>query len=193
MQKNELILSNDNFSHIYSDMLTQFPKSELKSKEHFEKLLKTPSYKAYTIKICGVSAGYVVMFVDKKNKTLWLDYIAVFKEQHSKGYGTRIFEIIKEEFSDFFGIWLEVEKPDDEVLDTLRRIKFYKKLGARLVCENYIYPNNDGGLPMDLYFLPFCNGNCEEKMHDCIKEVFNVVHIDVKDCDLIFKAIKKRS
>ena len=46
MQKVEFINSNNDFSTIYEDLLAQFPKSELKSKERFDELLKNPDYKA---------------------------------------------------------------------------------------------------------------------------------------------------
>ena len=189
MQKVEFINSNNNFSAIYADLLAQFPKSELKSKERFEELLKNPDYRAYSVKISGENAGYVILFTDKKNNTLWLDYIAIFKENHSKGFGTGIFNAMKKEFSEFLGIWLEVEKPDENEPDTLRRIKFYKKLGAQLVSENYIYPNNDGGLSMDLYFLPFCEANFVKKMHKCVKTAFETIHSDVENIEKIFDKI----
>ena len=190
MQKVEFINSNNDFSTLYEDLLAQFPKSELKSKERFDELLKNPDYKAYSVKIDGENAGYVIFFIDKKNNTLWLDYIAIFKEHHSKGFGTRIFEAMKKEFFEFSGVWLEIEKPDENEPDTLRRRKFYKKLGARIVSENYIYPNNNGGLSMDLYFLPFCEENFAKKMHKCVKTAFETIHSDVENIEKIIDKIK---
>ena len=195
MEKIEFILSNDDFFEIYSDMLTQFPKCEMKSKKQFSELLKNPDYCAYSIRISGIKAGYVILFKDKINKTLWMDYIAIFKKHQSKGFGTKIFETMKKTFSEFSGMWIEVEKPDNNRQETFKRIKFYKKIGAKLINENYIYPNRENGLAMDLYFLPYCPNNtiCTEKMNKCIKNVFETLHYDVKDCDLIFEKIKKRS
>ena len=97
---------------------------------------------------------------------------------------------MKKEFFEFSGVWLEVEKPDENEPDTLRRRKFYKKLGARIVSENYIYPNNNGGLSMDLYFLPFCEENFAKKMHKCVKTAFETIHSDVENIEKIIDKIK---
>ena len=76
------------FRDIYTDMLTQFPKEELKSYEEFQNLLKLPQYKLFVLDKDNKHVGYSLWFKDYEMKFIWLDYIAIFKEFHSKGYGS---------------------------------------------------------------------------------------------------------
>lgn len=193
------LLKNHNAHDIYADMLIQFPKEELKSYECFENLLKDEDYNIYSAVDNDVKVGYVVLYNDKHNKTLWLDYLAVYKDFHSKGYGSLILKAMKKHFSDsdpnqninIKGIWLEVEKPDPKKPNTIRRISFYERLGAIKVNCEYFYPNTEGALPMDLYFLPFQKyfmPDCEFVLSS-IKNAFTFLHCDLPHHQAVFNEI----
>ena len=177
----------EKFKEVYKDMSSQFPENEMKTFKKFEQLLKTGSYKLFTAQNSSeTSVGYCLLYTGSKSKILWLDYIAVFKEQQSKGYGKQIFNAIKETFQEYTGIYLEVEKPDSSQPNTLRRIKFYETLGAKRLPCKYIYPNDKGGLEMDLFFLPI-KGQIPNSLQtkSAILEVFNVLHKDVSNLNEI--------
>lgn len=180
------------FQIVYRDMLKQFPAAELKSFENFNNMFKNSNYCLYSVNDKDNAVGYFMLFKDLKSKILWLDYIAIIKEYQSKGYGHRIFEELKQHFSsDFNGIYLEVEKPVLNKKNTIRRINFYENIGAKKLDINYFYPNKAGGLPMNLYFLPFNNSPLPLKntILQTIREVFKNIHNDCKSLECIFDKI----
>ncbi len=181
----------NNFNEIYEDMLLQFPKSELQDFCVYENLLKKGDYLLFLAKDDGKNIGYFLLFEDKPNNSLWLDYIAVFKSFHSKGYGKTIFSLLKDSLSTYNGVYLEVEKPDQEKPDTIRRISFYENLGAKKLDCEYYYPNKDGCIPLDLYFLAFGeNGlpKCDQ-VKDTIRMVFDSLHCHLEHVNEVFDKI----
>ena len=166
-----------NFKDIYQDMQLQFPPEELKPYEHL-KSLAGKNYRVY--QVCQtLPVGYILLY--ETEKFIFIDYIAIYKNFHSQGFGSKILESLKREFNKK-GCFLEVEKPDENNPDTIRRIKFYKKHGAGKLDIDYIYPNKQGGLPMDLYYIPFNDENIQqEEIKDFITELFKNLHSDIKD------------
>lgn len=164
------------FKKIYSDMLFQFPASELKQYEKFQKILGE-NYSAYDVIEDGIPVGYVVLFL--WNDFIFIDYVAIFKEFQSKGYGGKILETLKEKFNSKKGCFLEVEKPDESKPNTLRRIRFYQKHGAEKIGINYLYPNETGFLPMDLYYIKYSVPAEYQETRDFIEKLFEIVHGDL--------------
>ena len=122
----------------YLELQKQFPRSEMKEKAVWAKILTLPEYKIFNIfndenKICGYFT-----FLELPDKTILIDYFAIFKEFHSLGYGSKAFEYLKS-LNKYAGCYLEVEKENPKDINTFRRINFYKKLGAKLLDINYIY------------------------------------------------------
>lgn len=175
-----------NFKNIYNDMLLQFPPSELKSYEKFEKLLGK-NYYAYDVIEENIRVGYVILFVCED--FIFIDYIAILKEFHSNGYGGKLLEALKEEFGSKKGCFLEVEKPDKNIPNTLRRVKFYQKHGAEKLEINYLYPNEKGFLPMDLYYIKY-NAPAEYlETKDFISKLFEIVHADLANSRIVLNKI----
>ena len=172
-----VLSSNDDFFDIYSDMKIQFPVSELNEYSVYHHLLLSDKYKLYLAKENGKIIGYILLCDLIKEKFLWIDYISVFKTYQSQGYGQKIFKCLSEKYNSYKGVYLEVEKPNEYDLMSLRRIKFYKKLGAIKLDFEYFYPNKSGCIPMDLYYLPICLKQvCNEEAYEIIKKIFNSIH-----------------
>lgn len=174
----------------YLELQKQFPRSEMKEKAVWAKILTLPEYKIFNIfndenKICGYFT-----FLELPDKTILIDYFAIFKEFHSLGYGSKAFEYLKS-LNKYAGCYLEVEKENPKDINTFRRINFYKKLGAKLLDINYIYPNVNGGLPMDLYFMPFKQNYLPDKNKSLanIKFAFHKMHFDILKIAEIFSKI----
>ncbi len=173
-------INRELFENIYKDLCSQFPIKELKAYDEFLELLGTDEYKMYQVFDNDVEVAYVILFEDKIHKVIWLDYVAVFTDFHSLGYGSRILEGLKSLYSDYTGCYLEVEKINSDDITTVRRVKFYKKNGAEKLDIKYIYPNNYGGLEMDLYFIPYQGGLVEKNFSiSVIKYVFNKLHNNI--------------
>ena len=168
----------EDFSEIHNSyMLKQFPASELKNIDDFIHLLTDSrcSYYFYLAKDDQTTVGYVLLY--KGCNFIWIDYIAVLPEFYSKGYGKKIIESLKNNFANINGLYFEVEKPDVSDFNTVRRIKFYSMCGAKKLDCNYYYPNNDGAIPMDLFFLSVNNTSLSRTtVLDNIAEVFQKLH-----------------
>lgn len=165
-----------NLKMIYVDMLTQFPKEELKSFEEFEKNLKLPQCKLHVYKPEGEIVGYSVWFIDDEMEFLWLDYIAILKDFHSRGYGSLYLRDFIKEYSDKKYCFFEVEKPIDE--QSIRRQKFYEKLGCKNTGIKYFFPNKYKKLEMDLLYLGINTDKAPEKEYTnaVIRKVHKIIH-----------------
>ena len=175
-----------NYKLVYDDMLDQFPRDELKPYENFVKIFGS-NYILYEISD-DRDIGYIVLF--EYLDFIFIDYIAIYKEFQSKGYGSLILDNLKESFKQKKGLLLEVEKEDMNNPNTKRRIAFYKKNGAELVNINYLYPNRNGCLPMDLYFIPYKLKELKiSELKDFIKGLFDTVHSDIEHREEVLSKI----
>ena len=169
-------------------MVNQFPVAGLKSYQDFVDKFSR-DYCLYEFYDNEFLVGYVVLFID--SDYIFIDYIAIFKEFHSKGYGTKILKTLKDMFMlDKKGCFLEVEKVDVNFPNTIKRVNFYKNNGAVCLNINYLYPNRDGCLPMDLYFIPY--NQQLPKLSDIkvfVKNLFNKVHFDIEHKEEVFNKI----
>ena len=179
------------YDFVYSDMKKQFPESELKDYDVFINLLNKIDYELLLAKINNSTVGYVIVAKDNINKVIWLDYIAILQDFHSKGYGSLIISNLKKYYPDYNGCYLEVEKPDLTCNNTLRRIKFYKNLGAEKLNIDYYYPNKDGMLPMDLYFISYNNFSPNRLFsQSVINNIFMLLHKNIIHYQEVLSKIK---
>ncbi len=181
-------IKTDKFNDIFEDMCLQFPKEELKTKEHFLKLFKN-GYKAYKI-INNEPIGYILGL--EYNDFLFIDYFAIFKKFHSKGFGSLVLEELKNK--NIKGIFLEVEKPDNINQNKEKRIKFYEKNGAKRLDINYLFPTNDKNkfIEMFLYYIPIkISTPIKDDIYSLIKYIFNTIHKDIPHKNEILDKIIK--
>lgn len=175
-----------NYKFVYDDMLDQFPSNELKPYENFVKNFGN-NYILYEI-FDNRNIGYIVLF--EYLDYIFIDYIAIYKEFQSQGYGSLILEKLKDIFKQKKGLLLEVEKEDINNSNTKRRISFYKKNGAELVNINYLYPNKNGYFPMDLYFIPYRLKELNfSELKYFIKGLFDTVHSDIEHREEVLSKI----
>lgn len=179
-----------NIDEIYTEMEKQFPDTELKTKASLKKIFSLNEYKFFNIinednNICG----YFTL-LELPNNTALIDYFAINKEFHSKGYGTKTFVNIKQKLN-YRGYYLEVEKENPQDINTIRRVKFYKNLGAQILDINYLYPNKQGNLPMDLYFMPQKGMLLPPKTDILanIKFIFDKLHFDIDNAKDTYEKI----
>ena len=125
----------EEFAPVYSDMTGQFPVEELKTYEHFLKYFDNDNYCFYM----ADDIGYI-LFANIDNY-IWVDYLAVFEKYRSMGFGSKILDLIKKEFKNYNGIFFEVEKVDENKINTIKRKNFYIK--------NDVYPIDN----IEYYYL----------------------------------------
>lgn len=78
--------------------------------------------------------GFIIVNILPNNPYVQLDYLAIFPEYQKRGYGSKAIKLLKKEYSDYNGIFIEIEKNGlgkDEEENKIRqkRTKFYENLG----------------------------------------------------------------
>lgn len=146
-------LSLAEFDSIYTDMQQQFPANELKSLEYMRALLSGPHYTAWGAFEENGIVGYTI--ICSCNDSIFVEYLAVLAQYHSKGYGRQIIAQLTQVYPGCAGCYFEVEHEDPQQPNTARRIRFYRSLGCRLVTDRYFLPYPGGLLEMNLFYLPY--------------------------------------
>jgi GNAT superfamily N-acetyltransferase len=182
----------DELKNVYQQLITDFAIDELKSYEQLAFLISRKNYKMLLAKDRTINeiVGYAFVYELKQLDAIWLDYIAIIKKFRNRGYGTILFEKITH-YGGELGVFIEVEIPEEghNMENQLRRIKFYERLGAKNLPISYLFPTNNGGFPMYLYFKPSSNIQKLPKklIQEAITEVFENIHTDVQNREHILR------
>lgn len=168
---------------VYPFMVKEFPQNELKKYEVFENLVEKGQYDivlAYDEKL----VGYAFVLRVEATKKLWLDFIAILPEFQSMGYGSLFFnELFKRYQPTYTGMFFEVEIPENNAVNQLRRVQYYTRLGAEILPVNYALPTYEGPFPMYLMYL----GETLEQIKDTVTGAFNYIHYDIEGKDKILE------
>lgn len=177
------------FEYIYNDLVSQFPITELKGYDKLYNLINSDNYDGWLIYDESILIGY--SFIFEGLNYILVDYVAILKDFHSKGYGSSFLKSLRSLYSNKAGCFFEVEKVIKNDPVTKKRADFYIKNSVRKIESiNYIYPNNYGGLPMDLYYLSFNNTlPAKTEIKNFIYNFFSLVHDDIKDINKIYEKI----
>ncbi len=183
------ILNERDFKTIYNDMLNQFQKCELKTYDFFLKLLNFTNYKIELFKINNQNIGYVSYYL---SDFIWIDYLAVFKNFQSKGFGTQILHCLFNKYKNLNGAYFEVELEDEKKINTQKRMQFYKQ---KIKCIDtnikYFMPNNFELFEMKLLYKPLNLKSLDNQIIlNNIEEIFNVLYSNIINVDKIFDKIK---
>lgn len=144
--------SSAEFDWLYSDMMRQFPPSELKPKAAFAQMIASGESHFMVAEQNGGVVGYYLYH--NAGDVAMLDHIAVLERFHSHGIGTVLMREIARRHAEIKGMFLEVEPPDAANPATIRRIKFYEKCGLYKLPINYLMPApNSETVKMDIWFL----------------------------------------
>ncbi|MDN4494093.1 GNAT family N-acetyltransferase [Ureibacillus aquaedulcis] len=103
----------------YERLKEYFPEREMKSKQHFECLLKE-KYEKYQIMEAD---DYVVVYFEQLDY-IFIDYILVSGNARGKGIGGKVLDLFKEKGK---AIILEVEPVTIQDPDSEKRIRFYER------------------------------------------------------------------
>ncbi|TFB22018.1 N-acetyltransferase [Filobacillus milosensis] len=107
----------------YEKLNQYFPVEEMKSKEHFEMLLKEKGDVYYKDE-----GEYHVMMYAEFDSFIFIDYVYVSPKSRGQGIGHKLMEKLKAKGKP---IILEVEPVDYEDTDTEKRLHFYKREGFK--------------------------------------------------------------
>jgi len=196
-QNQNIVITRGNendLKRIFPQFELDFPPSERKSFEHLSMLLRTGNYKLILMKHIDSNEilGYAMIYSVEESNTLWLDYIAINSNHQSSGYGSLLFNrLIELEGSGCLGIFIEIEIPEENDIDQVRRIKFYERLNSRKLNIEYKIPDENDGFRIDLYFKSFTNDNTLPSIaiQQTIQTIYDNIHSDVENRHLILDSI----
>lgn len=154
----------------YERLKEYFPEREMKSKQHFEILLKE-KFELYQVMEAN---DYVVVYFEQLDY-IFIDYILVSGNARGKGIGGKVLDLFKDKGK---AIILEVEPITMEDPDSEKRIRFYERHGF-VKMENIGYERIHSVSKelnkMDVY----CWSNVEtteEWVLEKMKEIYTNVH-----------------
>ncbi len=137
--------------NIYDKYVTLFAKEEQREWKTIKEIYNKGYEKFYGIYDDNNLIGFF-MLERINNYPYYLDYFAIFKEYQSKGYGSKSIEVLIRDVVKNDGIIGEIEKVNEDDPITIRRWKFYEKLGFKkfddidfvytVVFNIIVYPGN---------------------------------------------------
>lgn len=117
-----------------SEMVHDFPKSELKPLSGMLRLMDLDRYEPLLAQKDGEAVGYAIMWLPQSGEGALLEYLGILRGKRNSGLGTALLAQLGERYGQLFG---EVEAPDsaDPVENDLRRhrVGFYLRNGFRVL------------------------------------------------------------
>ena len=136
-------------NRIYDKYITLFSKEEQRDWKTIKVAYQNGIEEFYAIYDDNNLIGFF-MLERINDYPYYLDYIAIFSEYQSKGYGSISIKALLEKIIKDKGLIGEIEKVDEQDPTTLRRWKFYDKLGFKKY-DNLFYFN---GTTFELIVYP---------------------------------------
>ncbi|WP_244833631.1 GNAT family N-acetyltransferase [Clostridium sp. BJN0001] len=128
------VLKNEQFDIFYKILVDNFPKSERRTYKRHKEMLNNPLYKIFSYSEKSNILGMIGEW--EFQDFLYIEHLAVMKNFHSKGIGTKMLHDFKLRFNK--DIILEVEPPN--TVEAVKRIDFYKKFGFKANDYKYLQP-----------------------------------------------------
>jgi GNAT superfamily N-acetyltransferase len=162
-----------------------FPPVERKTESAIVALLQGGDYHLYVAIDIGTLVGLSALCLLKDLKMASLDYLAVAPFRRGMGLGTLLFKHalgqVALHIPGALGMLLEVQREDlaaDSEERSLReaRLRFYYKLGAKVITRSYFLPPQSGDVPeeMCLLILPTVSPLILDK--DCMLKLVWALH-----------------
>lgn len=123
------------FRHIiYPEYVKLFPEVERKSYRRIKKAVKNKLSKIIEIVADEQFVGFMIINTLENNPYVQLDYLAILPNHQNKGYGKEAIKLLKKQYENYNGIFIEVEKlglgkNEEENRIREKRVSFYENLG----------------------------------------------------------------
>lgn len=132
----------EDLERIYPFYVQDFPRSERKPYRILKKLMNRNIGELQILYDDKIWVGYAFLIVQKNQRVVLLDYLAIRDGVRSRGYGEKLIAKLKDSYRDYDALFGEVERVEHflpEALNQLRirRIRFYERLGFELM-NNYV-------------------------------------------------------
>lgn len=115
---------------IYSEYKKLFPAIERKPYKLIKRQCELGITKIWKIVEYDKFVGFIISTTIDSVKYAYLEYFAILPEHQNNGYGTKAIELLKEQYKNCNGIFVEVEKAESaEDITKIKRVNFYERLG----------------------------------------------------------------
>jgi GNAT superfamily N-acetyltransferase len=180
--------STDDLPAIQEIYEVNFPPSGRKLFSHFPPRIASGEYicmLARSEATGGGILGFALLMVLPISRLALLEYLAVAPPFQGQGVGSTLLRSTAEYVHAnevARGLVWEVEPPGEDALsDNNRRIRFYERLGGRLIRESgtYAMPNfqvGRGGIPLRLMQLPLEKEPSITEVAEMIREIYQVAY-----------------
>ncbi|MEM0140018.1 MAG: GNAT family N-acetyltransferase [Ferroplasma sp.] len=175
-----------------------FPPEEKRLESDIKKNLISNNEKMFLASKNGIPVLFSMMWQVPGTDFLFLDYIAVKKEFRSSGSGSEFLKTIFERDSnaEYNHIILEVEVPCKGTNREQRqkRIRFYKRAGARIIKGfKYYLPPRGGNEPQEMMLMVISRDSIKRISGNKIRNVVSLIYTHVynrnKDDSLLLDLI----
>jgi GNAT superfamily N-acetyltransferase len=199
-------LTYEEFEELRNIYLSTFPLKNAKQLDgyinHIYDMLRYNNrYHLYAALEDRSMVGISLLYVFENLKMALLDYMGIIPNLQRHGIGRKLFEFTDNEFNHLIpaniGMLLEVPKENvfnqDESLRRKRRIRFYSRLGVKVLRGvNYLLPIRVDGDVEEMYLMIKLSKNITWISKKNIADFINSVYTDLYDyrkSDLLSKTI----
>jgi GNAT superfamily N-acetyltransferase len=199
-------LTYEEFEELRNIYLSTFPLKNAKQLDgyinHIYDMLRYNNrYHLYAALEDRSMVGISLLYVFENLKMALLDYMGIIPNLQRHGIGRKLFEFTDNEFNHLIpaniGMLLEVPKENvsnqDESLRRKRRIRFYSRLGVKVLRGvNYLLPIQVDGDVEEMYLMIKLSKNITWISKKNIADFINSVYTDLYDyrkSDLLSKTI----
>lgn len=129
------LLNREELKELYqTEMVFDFPKSELKPLSGMLRLMDMGLYEPLLAVEDGEPLGYAMMWKAQHGEGALLEYLGVLRGKRNGGLGGKILALLKTRYSHLFGEVETQDSPDPAVNDLRRRrVGFYLRNGFRVL------------------------------------------------------------
>lgn len=126
---------------IYEEYTKLFPEEEQRDWENIKITYEKGVEKFYKIVENNTIIGFFMLEKISEKHPYYMDYFAIFKQYQNKGYGTQAIRKLLLEIGKKQELCIEIEKEEEFNEITVKRAKFYEKLGFRKIDSEYLLYN----------------------------------------------------
>lgn len=126
---------------IYNKYIKLFPEDEQREWSKIETTYSNGIEKFYKIVLNNKTIGFFMLEKLNDSYPYYLDYFAIFREYQNLGYGTLAIKHLLDKVVIDDGLIGEIEKENVKNPTTIKRFKFYEKLGFKKIESEYLLYN----------------------------------------------------
>lgn len=123
---------------IYEEYIKLFPEEEQRDWENIKNSYNKGIEKFYKIVKNNTIIGFIMLEKICDTYPYYMDYFAIFKRYQNKGYGTQAIKQLLIEIGSNQELFIEIEKEEESNYITMKRAKFYERLGFKKVKSEYL-------------------------------------------------------